>query len=87
MTPNQNKSYSVSIELTESPQRVFSCINEVSKWWSKDFIGNSSFINDEFVIHHPGAHFTRQRLVESIPGKKVVWLVTESKLDWLKKDQ
>lgn len=61
---------------------------DVSKWWGgRDFHGNSMALDDEFIIHHPGAHFSRQKLVEVVPDKKIVWLVTESKLDWLEKNK
>lgn len=83
-----NKNYSAIIEVAKSPQDVFNCIKEVSKWWNKeDFEGNSSNLNDEFVIYHPGRHYSKQRLVEVVPDKRVAWLVTDSKLDWLEKDQ
>lgn len=80
-----NKGHTISIEIAKSPHDVFSAITkDVAKWWGgKDFEGNSSRLNDEFIIHHPGAHFSRQKLVEVIPDQKVVWLVTESKLNWL----
>jgi hypothetical protein len=83
----QNKSYTIIIEVVQSPEVVFNHINDVSKWWSKDFEGNSKKNNDEFVICHPGAHFSKQKLIEIVPYKKVAWLVTESNLAWLKKDK
>jgi hypothetical protein len=79
--------YSATIEVAKSAEDVFNHINDVSKWWSKDFEGSSSKLNDEFVICHPGAHYSKQKLIEVIPGKKVVWLVTASELDWLEKDK
>lgn len=83
----QNKSYTAIIEVTKSAEDVFNCIKDVSKWWSKDFEGNSAKLNDEFVINHPGAHYSKQKLVEVIPNKKIVWLVTESTLNWLQDKQ
>jgi hypothetical protein len=83
----ENKSFKTSIEVAKSPEDVFNCIKDVSKWWSSDFEGRSTKLNDEFVIHHPNAHYSKQKLVEVIPNKKVVWLVTESKLNWLKINQ
>lgn len=81
------KSYSSTIELAKSPIEVFNGLKEVSKWWSLDYEGRSANLNDEFVISHSGLHYSKQKLVELIPGQKMVWLVTKSQLDWLKKDQ
>ena len=75
--------FSISVEISQPPKKIFECLLQVSKWWSKDFAGNSATIGDEFVIHHPGAHYSKQRLTEFIPDRRIVWLVTESKLDWL----
>jgi hypothetical protein len=84
-----NKSYNISIEVTQSPRDVFNHIaNDVAKWWGgKDLEGGSKKLNDEFIIHHPGTHYSKQKVVEFIPGKKIIWLVTESTLDWLQKDK
>src|SRR5689334_15707064 len=43
--------------------------------------------NDEFVICHPGRHYSKQKLIEMVPNKRIVWLVTDSTLNWLEKDQ
>jgi hypothetical protein len=83
----ENQNYTATIEVAASAQDVFNRIEDVSKWWSKDFEGSSKKINDEFVICHPGSHYSKQTLVEVIPNKKVVWLVTDSKLNWLEKDK
>jgi hypothetical protein len=82
-----DKNYSATIEVAKSPKHVFNCINDVPKWWSKDFEGHSTKLKDEFIIMHPGAHYSKQKLFEVIPDKKVVWLVTESQLDWIEKNK
>ena len=83
------KDFTVTIELEKSSRDVFRAITDnVTKWWGgKDLEGSTTKLNDEFVIHHPGAHYSKQKLVEVIPDKKVVWLVTESELSWLEKDK
>jgi len=85
----EHKSFTATIEVAKSPQEVFNCItNDVAKWWGgKDLEGRSKKLNDEFIINHPGAHYSKQKLVEVVPGKKIVWLVTESTLNWLKNNQ
>jgi Activator of Hsp90 ATPase homolog 1-like protein len=83
----ENKNFTATIEIVKSPADVFNHISAVSKWWSKDFEGSSAKLNDEFIIHHPGRHYSKQQLIEVIPGKKVIWLVTASELNWLEKDK
>lgn len=78
------ESFSLTIEIAKSPQEIFNCLTDVTNWWSLDFEGNSKELNDEFTIHHPDQHYSKQKLVEVIPNKKMVWLVTESTLYWLR---
>jgi len=89
MLYNFVESFSATIEVSNSPQEIFHRITkDTAKWWGgKDFSGKSINPNDEFIINHPGAHYSKQKLVEVIPGKKLVWLVTESNLSWLKNQE
>jgi len=80
----ENKNVTATIEVAPSPGYVFTCLKEVPKWWSTDFEGSSKELGDEFIIHHPGSHYSKQKLVEVIPDKKIVWWVTESILHWLR---
>jgi uncharacterized protein YndB with AHSA1/START domain len=84
-----NKSFAAVIEVTNSPQEIFQRITaDVAKWWGgKDLSGRSINLNDEFVVNHPGAHYSKQQLVEVVPDKRVVWLVTASRLSWLKNQE
>jgi hypothetical protein len=86
---NHLESFTASIEVAKSPMEVFRIItSDVSKWWGgKDLSGHSSKLNDEFVVHHQGAHYSKQKLIKVIPDKEVVWLVSESVLHWLEKDK
>lgn len=82
----ENKSFNATIEVINAPEEIFQSITkDVATWWGgKDLSGKSISLNDEFIVNHPGAHYSKQKLIEVIPNKKVVWLVTESKLSWLK---
>lgn len=83
----ENNNYAITIEATQKPAEVFNAICDVTNWWSKDFEGASCKINDVFIINHPHQHYSKQQLIEVIPGKKMTWLVTASKLDWLKNNK
>lgn len=79
-TKNFNRTYVI----TQPGNKVFDAINHAREWWSEDFKGSSQQPGDEFEVRFGDVHFSRQKLVELIPGKKVVWLVTDSHLNFLK---
>jgi hypothetical protein len=80
--------FTFSIQTEKSPEYVFKVIRDVRSWWSglynESFSGETKELNDEFSFNAgDGAHYSRQKLVEVIPDKKVVWLITESELSFL----
>lgn len=71
--------YTVTIEVAISPDVVFShIIHDVSKWWPEEFEGESAKLNDEFVFSSGDSHNSKNKVVELVPNKRVVWLVTGS---------
>lgn len=80
-----NQDYSVVISTDVSACEVFKCINNVSAWWTENLEGNSKQLNDEFTVRFGEVHVSTQKLVEVIPDKKVVWLVTYSNLNFIRK--
>ena len=86
----KNKNFTATLIVDQTPEEVFNAVRNVRGWWSgyysEEIKGNTEELNDEFSFHAGGgAHYSRQKLIEVISNKKVVWLVTDSKLDFLKK--
>jgi hypothetical protein len=78
-----SQSYQTNLTVSASPRKVFECINDVTKWWTENLEGDSKALQSEFAVRFGDIHFSRQKLVEHVPYKKVVWLVTESELTFL----
>ena len=78
------QSYTTSFEVNSTPTEVFVAVTNVRGWWSQGIKGGTKEQGDEFVFEVPGVHYSKQKLVEVIPNKKVVWLVTEANMTFIK---
>jgi len=79
------KNYTTSFTVKNSPEEVFNAITRVRDWWSRDIICGTAKQGDEFVFEVPDVHKSVQKLMEVVPGKRVVWLVTEANMTFIKK--
>ena len=75
--------FTTTISVDQTPQEAFNAINNVRDWWPGEIEGNTTKLNDEFSYRYKKMHYSNQKLVEVIPGKKVIWLVTESSLNFV----
>lgn len=75
--------YNITITVNTTAHKAFKSINNVTKWWTENLEGSSQKLNDEFTVRFGDVHVSKQKLVEVIPGKKVVWLVTDSRLNFI----
>jgi excinuclease UvrABC ATPase subunit len=80
----KNQDYTVSITVNATAQEAFKSINSVTAWWTENLEGHSKKLNDEFTVRFGEIHVSTQKIVELIPDKKIVWLVTDSKLNFTK---
>lgn len=76
--------YSTTILVDKSKEEVFNAINNVRGWWQGEVEGNTEKLNEEFGYSVPGIHFSKQKIVESIPNERIVWDITDSKLSFVK---
>ncbi len=86
----KNQDFTTTISVERTPDEVYHTILNVRTWWSglygETFEGASEKPGDEFIFHAGGGlHYTKQKLIELLPGKKVVWLVTDANLSFVDK--
>ena len=70
----------MSFVVDQWPEEVFDAVTNVRDWWTGEIKGKSAKVGDEFTFRYEDIHTSRQRVVEAVPGKRIVWLVTEANL-------
>ena len=78
-----NQDFSVSFLVDQNPQQAYDAINNVRGWWAGEIEGDTDKLDEEFTYSYPPYHYSRHRLVELLPGKKIVWLTTDSSLNFV----
>ncbi len=76
--------FTSSFSVDQTPQEAFAAINNVRGWWSGQIEGDTDKLGAEFTYRYKDVHFSKQKITEFIPGKKVVWRVLDSNLSFAK---
>lgn len=79
----KEQDYTTSITVDATAHEAYHAINDVRGWWSEDFEGAVNKPGDVFTVRF-GKTFITMRVEELIPGRTIVWLVTDSYKHWMK---
>lgn len=80
----KNENFTATFSVDQTPKQAFDAINNVRGWWSGEVEGETDKLGAEFTYRYKDVHRTTQKITELVPGRKVVWHVTESDLSFVK---
>ncbi|MCC8424573.1 SRPBCC domain-containing protein [Mucilaginibacter sp. UR6-11] len=73
-----NSSISAKISADEAIKKI----SKVPEWWGITFSGSAEKQKDHFIVKMGGDSFFNFTVAELVPGKRVVWLVTDCNMPW-----
>jgi len=76
--------FTTTFTVDQTPEEVFAAVNNVRGWWSGNIEGKTDKLSEEWTYRYKDFHYSKQKITQLVPGKKVVWLVLDSYLDFVK---
>jgi len=80
---NDQRNYTTTVLVDQTPEEVFDAVNNVRGWWSEEVEGRTNELGAEFIFHYKDVHRSTQKITEFVPGRKVVWHVTKSRINFV----
>jgi hypothetical protein len=70
--------FTTTIQVAQTPKQALDAVINVRGWWSEEIEGSTDTLNEVFTYRYKDLHLCKMKLIELVPDKKAVWLVTEN---------
>ncbi len=79
----QPQDFSLTLSFDASPEVVYAAILDTRTWWSGQIDGATDAVGAEFRYRYTRMHDSTQQVRELVPGRRVVWHVTEAHISFV----
>lgn len=79
----KDHSFTTVFQVDQSPMAVFDAINRPREWWGRQVDGATDRLGEEWTYRYQDMHFSRQKITEFVPGKRIVWHVIDAELNYV----
>jgi uncharacterized protein YndB with AHSA1/START domain len=74
--------FTAAFTVDQTPEEVFTAVNNVRGWWSGNIEGETDALGAEFTYRYKDVHYTKQEISEFVPNQRVVWHIEEAFLNF-----
>ncbi len=80
----KDQNYTTSFTVDQTPQEVFTAINDPRRWWSEEIEGGTDKLGGEWKYHYEDVHRCTMKITRFIPHEKIVWDVLDNSFNFIK---
>jgi activator of Hsp90 ATPase-like protein len=77
------ESYTTRFTVDQTAREAYDAINNVRGWWSENIDGTTDVVGAEWEYHNEPVHYSRIKVIDLDPGKRVVWRVLDNRLSFV----
>ena len=77
-----NNDFTTSILVNQPAGDVFNAVQNFRAWWSEEIEGETGKLNETFFYHYKDVHLCKIKLIESVAGKRLVYLVVDNQFNF-----